>query len=186
MSSPPSRVQVRDAVPADYDDIARITVSSYVAAGHMDSPDHPYLRQIAQVARRHEATPVWVAEREGRVVGSVTLARHGNPYADIARGNELEFRMLVVDPGLQRSGAGRALVEAVIGHARALEGVDTVCLTTGTTWEAAQSLYRALGFQRAPERDWYVPGTDILLFVFELPLEEDPRGGDAGPGAGTN
>jgi predicted N-acetyltransferase YhbS len=142
------QINVRPAVPADYEAIARITRDSYLAAGYFDSADHPYMQQIQDVARRAEQATIWVAERNGRIVGSVTLAVAGEPYADIALDDELEFRMLVVDPAVQRSGAGQALV--------------------GATWESAHGLYRKTGFRRVPERDWFVPDTDIKLLVFRL------------------
>jgi hypothetical protein len=34
----------------------------------------------------------------------------------------------------------------------------------------AHNLYRSLGFRRAPERDWFAPGEDALLWVFALKL----------------
>ena len=63
---------------------------------------------------------------------------------------------------------GRPLVEAIIAHARSLDGVRAVALTTGGTWESAHGLYRKTGFRRVPERDWFVPDTDIKLLVFRL------------------
>lgn len=160
------QILIRPAVPADYNAIARITRDSYLAAGYFESADHPYMRQIQDVAQRAAKSTIWVAEREGRIVGSVTLAVAGEPYADIARSDELEFRMLVVDPAVQRSGAGRAMVEAILAHARSLPGITAVALTTGMTWESAHGLYRKTGFQRIPERDWLVPDTDIKLLVY--------------------
>ncbi|MBT2555217.1 GNAT family N-acetyltransferase [Arthrobacter sp. ISL-5] len=162
------QIIVRPTVPADYEAIARITRDSYLAAGYFDSADHPYMKQIQDVARRAAQATIWVAERDGRIVGSVTLAVAGEPYADIALDDELEFRMLVVDPAVQRSGAGQALVEAIIAHARSLDGIRAVALTTGGTWESAHGLYRKTGFRRVPERDWFVPDTDIKLLVFRL------------------
>ena len=162
------QIIVRPAVPADYEAIARITRDSYLAAGYFDNADHPYMRQIQDVARRAAQSTIWVAERDGRIVGSVTLAVAGEPYADIALDDELEFRMLVVDPAVQRSGAGLALVQAIIAHARSLDGISAVALTTGGTWESAHGLYRKTGFRRVPERDWFVPDTDIKLLVFRL------------------
>lgn len=165
------QIIVRPAVPADYEAIARITRDSYLAAGYFDSADHPYMKQIQDVARRAAQATIWVVEREKRIVGSVTLAVAGEPYADIALDDELEFRMLVVDPAVQRSGAGRAMVEAIIAHARSLDGIRGVALTTGGTWESAHGLYRKTGFRRVPERDWFVPGTDIKLLVFRLDVQ---------------
>ena len=164
------QILIRPAVPADYDAIARITRDAYLAAGYFESADHPYMLQIQDVARRAAKATIWVAERAGKIVGSVTLAVAGEPFADIAEADELEFRMLVVDPAVQRSGAGKALVHAILDYARSLPGIQAVALTTGLTWESAHGLYRKTGFQRAPERDWVVPDTDIRLLVYRQEL----------------
>lgn len=126
------------------------------------------MQQIQEVAARAAKATIWVAERDGQVVGSVTLALAGEPYADIALADELEFRMLVVDPAVQRSGAGQAMVKAIIEHAKSLDGIHGVALTTGRTWESAHGLYRKTGFRRVPARDWLIPGTDIKLLVYRL------------------
>ncbi|XAS67888.1 GNAT family N-acetyltransferase [Micrococcaceae bacterium Sec5.7] len=162
------QILIRPAVEADYDAVARITRDAYLAAGYFESADHPYMQQIQNVAQRAGKATVWVAERDGQIVGSVTLAVAGEPYADIALADELEFRMLVVDPAVQRSGAGKALVHAIIEHAKSSQGIKAVALTTGATWESAHGLYRKTGFQRVPERDWFVPDTDIKLLVYRL------------------
>lgn len=166
------QITVRPAVEGDFDDIARITRDSYLAAGYFENADHPYMRRIQEVAERAAKATIWVAERQGKIVGSVTLALAGDPYADIALEDELEFRMLVVDPAVQRSGVGKAMVEAIIGHARTLAGITGVALTTGKTWESAHGLYRKFGFRRVPERDWFVPGTDIKLLVYRLDVQQ--------------
>ncbi|MGY4540902.1 N-acetylglutamate synthase-like GNAT family acetyltransferase [Arthrobacter sp. UYNi723] len=166
-----SQITIRPAVEADFQAIARITVDSYLAAGYFDSADHPYMQQIQDVAARAAKATIWVAERDRQVVGSVTLALAGEPFADIALPDELEFRMLVVDPAVQRSGAGKAMVEAIIAHAKSLEGITGVALTTGGTWESAHGLYRKTGFKRVPERDWLIPGTDIKLLVYQLDVQ---------------
>ena len=164
------QIIIRPAVPADYDAVARITRDAYLAAGYFESADHPYMRQIQDVPKRAANATIWVAERAGTIVASVTLAVAGEPYADIAYGDELEFRMLVVDPAVQRSGAGKAMVHAILEHARSLPGIHAVALTTGVTWESAHGLYQKTGFRRAPERDWVVPDTDIRLLVYRQEL----------------
>jgi GNAT superfamily N-acetyltransferase len=166
----PSQIHIRPAVPNDFDAIARITREAYLAAGYFESAEHPYMLHIQDVAKRASKAVIWVAERDDRVVGSVTLAVAGEPYADVARGGELEFRMLVVDPAVQRSGAGQALVTAILDHARTLPGIHAVALTTGMTWESAHGLYRKTGFVRVPDRDWLVPDTEVKLLVFRREL----------------
>lgn len=161
---------IRPAVEADFPAIARITGDSYLSAGYFDDPAHPYMVKIMDVAERAQQATIWVAERDGTIIGSVTLALAGEPYADIALPDELEFRMLVVDPAVQRSGAGRAMVEAIIDYARTLPGIRAVALTTGKDWESAHGLYRRTGFHRVAERDWFVPGTDTKLLVYRRDL----------------
>lgn len=164
------QLTIRPAVEADFPAVARITGDSYLSAGYFDDPAHPYMVKIMDVAARARQATIWVAEREGRIIGSVTLALAGEPYADIALKDELEFRMLVVDPAVQRSGAGKAMVEAILDHAKTLPGIRGVSLTTGKAWESAHGLYRKTGFERVPQRDWFVPGTDIKLLVYRRDL----------------
>ncbi|WP_258805125.1 hypothetical protein [Pseudarthrobacter sp. NS4] len=47
---------------------------------------------------------------------------------------------------------------------------EVISITSTMFMERAHSLYKSLGFRRAPERDWYVPGEDMLLWVFRLEL----------------
>ncbi|WP_427133469.1 GNAT family N-acetyltransferase [Pseudarthrobacter sp. S9] len=160
---------VRPATAADYPEVRRITREAYVHAGHFQA-DHPYMRVLEDVEHRAEHAQLWVAEAAGAVIAAVTLTFAGQPFSEIAADNELEFRMLAVDPAVQGGGVGRAVVSHVIDHARSLPGVGGVSLTSATFMERAHGLYRSLGFRRAPERDWYVPGEAVLLWVFRLEL----------------
>lgn len=168
---------VRPIAAADYDAVSRITADAYLGAGYFDSPDYPYMRKILRVAERAAVAPMIVAERDGAVVGSATLAVYGDEWADVAQAGELEFRLLVVDPAVQRSGAGRALVEWIIEHAKTLEGIHAVSLTTGDDWHGAHALYRRLGFVRAPERDWPIPENGKMLRVYRMELQPAQKAG---------
>ncbi|MEN8583142.1 GNAT family N-acetyltransferase [Burkholderia sp. RS01] len=131
---------------------------------------------LDNVEHRAEHAHVWVAEASGTVVAAVTLTFAGQPYSEIAIENELEFRMLAVDPAVQGGGVGRAVVRQVIEHAQSLPAIRAISITSATLMERAHALYRSLGFQRVPARDWYVPGENVLLWVFRLELE--PSVGD--------
>ncbi|WP_081620226.1 MULTISPECIES: hypothetical protein [unclassified Arthrobacter] len=48
--------------------------------------------------------------------------------------------------------------------------IGAISITSATFMERAHALYGSLGFRRAPERDWHVPGEDVLLWVFTLEL----------------
>jgi hypothetical protein len=53
---------------------------------------------------------------------------------------------------------------------RQLPGTQAISITSATFMERAHNLYRSLGFRRAPERDRFAPGEDVLLWVFTLSL----------------
>lgn len=163
------RLVFRRAKRADYPEVRRITRAAYVSAGHFEA-DHPYLGVLDDVEHRADHAEVWVAEKSGDLAAAVTLTFAGQPYSEIALRDELEFRMLAVDPAVQGNGIGRAVVRQVIAHARSLAGIEAISITSATFMERAHALYSSLGFRRVPERDWYVPGEDVLLWVFRLEL----------------
>ena len=91
-------------------------------------------------------------------------AREGNSligYAGLARvGAEAEIHTLAVEPAHQRRGIGRALLRAVLDHARGA----TVFLEVRTDNESAIQLYRSEGFEViGTRRRYYRPsGADAF------------------------
>ncbi|MFD3743151.1 GNAT family N-acetyltransferase [Nocardia sp. NPDC058633] len=158
---------IRPAHPDDYDAVAALTVDVYVGDGYVTSGDG-YVRELADVAHRAAESEVLVAEHEGRVVGSLTVARPGTPYAEIARPGELEFRMLAVSKQARGLGVGTALVRAVVDEARSGE-CEAVVLTTMFSMVDAHRIYERLGFVPVPERDW-ATHDGLQLFVMRLAL----------------
>ncbi|WP_344364627.1 GNAT family N-acetyltransferase [Arthrobacter humicola] len=157
----------RPARRAHYPEVRRITRDAYLRPGHF-SGGHPYMSVLENVEHRAEHAEAWVAEASGAVIAAVTLTFAGQPYSEIARDNELEFRMLAVDPAVQGNGVGRAVVRRILDHAQSLPDISGISITSATFMERAHGLYESLGFQRVPAGDWYVPGEDVLLWVFRL------------------
>jgi ribosomal protein S18 acetylase RimI-like enzyme len=159
---------VREAGPADFDAVARVTVEAYHADGQLDG-ETGYEMVLADVASRAEAGTLLVATDEtGRILGGVTLVVAGSPFAQLAAGDEAEFRMLAVDPAAQGQGVGEALVRECLRRA-ADHGCAAVIICTRSFAAPAQRLYQRLGFSRVPDRDWSpMPGVDLLALRFEL------------------
>ena len=154
------------AGPADFGEIAELTVRVYVDGG-LASPG--YAAELADVAGRAErAELLMVREADGRVLGSVALVLAGDFGNVTASDDEAAFRMLVVDPAAQGRGIGELLVTTCLARARAA-GKRRMLLSTDVRMAAAQRLYRRLGFTRLPERDWNPePGIDLLVYSRDL------------------
>ncbi|MEU0539350.1 GNAT family N-acetyltransferase [Nocardia sp. NPDC005978] len=158
-------VEIRDARAGEYDAVGRVTVDTYVGEGFIN-PASAYVAELADTPARARAAQILVAVHEGEIVGSLTVARPGTAFADIARPGELEFRMLAVAKAARGLGVGTALVDAVFEIARA-EGFDAVVLTTMPAMVDARRMYDRIGFVHAPERDWFtMAGLPLTVMRF--------------------
>jgi GNAT superfamily N-acetyltransferase len=162
-------VLIRPARPDEYDEIGELAVRVYLAEGYTRPGSH-YLSVLRDSAARAEKAELMVAVDESdRILGTVTYAGYGSPYAEHTDSPEgAAFRMLVVDPDARGRGVGEALVNWCVERARAA-GVRTLRLSTQTGMAAAGRLYLRLGFVRTPERDWS-PEPDVDLITYELEL----------------
>lgn len=164
--SEPVDVVVRRAQPGDLATAGDVTVAAYTE--FTLGPEDPYLHKLRDAATRDREAELWVAELDGAVVGTVTIALEGSPWREIGQPGEGEFRMLAVDPGVQRQGVGQALLRLVVDRFRGL-GSQAIVLSSLDSMRAAHRAYERLGFRRVPERDWSpVPGVDLIAFRLEL------------------
>ena len=170
-------MEIRPARPDEYEAIGELTARVYVEGGFV-RPDSPYLTTLRDAARRGREAELLVAEEDGALLGSVTFAPGGSPYAETASPGEAGFRMLVVDPAARGRGVGEALVRACLDRARAT-GAQLLRLSTQPDMQAAHRLYRRLGFVRTPDLDWEpMPGVTLVTYA----LETADRSGVTPPG----
>jgi len=87
-----------------------------------------------------EASTLFLAKLDGRIVGSLTLAMFRIPT-----GVRAWIEDVVVDDSARGHGAGEALNRAALDFAKA-KGAITVDLTSRPSREAANRLYQRLGF----------------------------------------
>jgi ribosomal protein S18 acetylase RimI-like enzyme len=160
-------VRVRRATEADLAAAGQVTVDAYREDGFVPH-DSDYLHELADAARRSREAELWVAVDGEAVVGTVTFCRPGTPFAELARSDEAEFRMLGVARPARRRGIAEALVVRCIERAREL-GYHGLVLSSMAEMAAAHRLYHRLGFRRDSRRDWSpVPGVELLAFRLDL------------------
>jgi GNAT superfamily N-acetyltransferase len=89
-----------------------------------------------------EMEGAWVAELDGRRVGSVYCVRRSDEVA--------QLRLLFVDSEARGHGAGAKLVEHCIAFARE-RGYQRMMLSTVSPLESARRIYDAAGFTQTKE-----------------------------------
>ena len=159
----PTDVVVRAARAADADAVGAITEAAYRHDGHLEVDGSDDYSALLDGATRIAEARVLVAEIDGGVVGSVTVAPAETPWANVARPGELEVRMLAVAETARRRGVAEALMVGAEDHARSL-GLGTVVLSTNVDMYPAQRLYERLGYRRQPDRDWRI-AIDLLVYT---------------------
>ena len=160
------RMSIRTARADELTEVGELSLIAYRAEGLAPEGNQYADRLTDAVSRHREAELLVAADHTGRLLGTVTVARPGTPWAQVAGPDEIEFRMLAVHPDGRWRGIGRALVDSVLDRAR-VEGFRGVALSTMESMRAAHHLYERIGFRRAPHRDWR-PNERVTLWVFEL------------------
>jgi GNAT superfamily N-acetyltransferase len=155
---------IRRAGPDDLDEAGRICVAAYDRAGQLE-PGSPYVETLLDTPTRAMDSLLLVAERDGRIVGTVTICVPGSASAEIGRPDEVEFRFLAVDPPHWGTGVAGALVGACEAYAYEV-GARALAICVRDNNAGAAAMYRAMGFERVPDRDWTPrPGVDLLALT---------------------
>ncbi len=140
-------------------EIGELTALAYLADGLIDTA-HPYMPRLRDAsARAVDAVLLAMVDGEhgeGKIVGTLTLVPPGSPFAEVAKEDEFELRMLAVSPLERGRGIGARTHAGRPGHGRRARGAKRVVLSTMETMRAAHGLYEKMGFQRRPDLDWIV------------------------------
>lgn len=155
-------LEVRPARPEEHEAVGDLTVRAYSA--FTLGPADPYVAVLRDAGARAAGGELWVAVDGDRLLGNVTYCPPGSAFREVSRGDEGEFRMLAVDPDARGAGAGSALARHCEERAAA-HGARGMALSTLAEMTDAHRIYRRLGYDRDPSRDWSpLPGVDLLAF----------------------
>lgn len=125
---------------------------------------------IARIYHEYEIAPLtppkalWVAERDGEVLGSVFVT----PSA--GRSGTAQLRMLYVEPEARGLGIGSSLVEQCVAFSREA-GHQTLRLWTQSVLESARRIYAAHGFEMVESAAHRSFGHDLIGEYWELALQ---------------
>ena len=95
----------------------------------------------------------WIAEKDGRVVGSVFVVRQDDTTA--------KLRLLYVEPDARGLGIGRRLVQECLHFAR-LAGYRKMVLWTNSVLTGARRIYAQEGFQMIEKEAHHSFGKDLI------------------------
>ncbi len=131
-----------------------VTFEAYVS-----KPLAEFVLRAAEAAALRER--IWLAEQDGRVVGSVAIVAESPSVA--------QLRWFLVDPEARGAGLGARLLAEAVAFSRAA-AYERIILWTVSALSGAARLYAGAGFRRVeaiPAHRW---GADVVEEKYELSL----------------
>lgn len=165
-------LMIREATAGDDGDVGELLVRAFVEQYAKKLPEVEVSArrkaELRDVAAKRAAARVWVAELEGRVVGTVALWPSGARGSEAWVAGACDLRHLAVDAAMRGRGVSRALLDEAERWARA-SGAQKVVLHVRRGAEGVRRLYEARGYLRDTSGDLdLLP--EVFLEAFVLPL----------------
>ncbi len=164
-------ISIRDAREGEQEAIQALTLAAYEEYAQIMSPSFwkEYSRVISRTLAEDGAAECIVAERLGKIVGSVLLyPPSANAYgagAEVGVAGP-EVRLLAVDPAMRGHGIGGMLMRECIQRARH-DNFTALGLHTMDVMQSAMQLYERMGFVHVPELD-FRPAEGIIVKGYSL------------------
>jgi GNAT superfamily N-acetyltransferase len=150
-----SALLVRDAAPADYPAIRRVTLAAYRQYSGLIARDifSPYLADVLDLDQHARHGRLLVVEADGRILGFGAFYPDASVQGFGWPPGWASGRALAVHPDARGHGVARALLAA--GERLAREaGAPVYAFHTASFMTDAIALYERAGYHRAPEFDF--------------------------------
>jgi N-acetylglutamate synthase-like GNAT family acetyltransferase len=156
-----SKVVVRFAAVDDAAEISRVLLEAFgsIREHYTLEAFNAVTPTAEEIETRFAEGPMWVAELDGKVVGTVSLSTE-------AEG--LYVRSMAVVPEAQGQGVARELLKSLHDHA-AGTGAKRIFLYTLPFQKGAREMYEKFGYtwvRDTTAEEWFgVPGLEMELFI---------------------
>ncbi len=163
-TEPPAPVLLRKHRPGDLGTVVQMHGAIYAREYGFNEEFEALVADIVARFSRHYDSKwerCWMAEQNGRVVGSVFLVKESKKIA--------KLRLLLVDPQVRGLGLGAKLVGECVRFARQA-GYRRITLWTQSVLTGARRVYEKAGFQLVSEEPRQNFGCDLISQTWELKL----------------
>jgi ribosomal protein S18 acetylase RimI-like enzyme len=152
-----------DLKPGDLGSIVSLHGTLYAREYGFDSTFEAYVAgPLAEFVRSgSDRERLWIAERDGRIVGCVAIVAAAPQTA--------QLRWFLVEPSARGAGLGKRLLHEAVAFSKRRD-YTRVILWTVSALEAAAHLYRAAGFTKVEEKPGRQWGVDVVEERYELDL----------------
>ena len=140
----PSEVHIKQSEPGDAGYVAYMHGRYYWKHhGFRAGSEYYFIKYLADFVRDSEGGMLWIAEAEGKTVGSAAIVR--------VDGNTAQFRWFLVNEEYQGQGIGGRLIKTALDFCRD-NSYSHVFLWTFKSLDPARRLYDKLGFVLTEEK----------------------------------
>jgi GNAT superfamily N-acetyltransferase len=164
-AKPPEGCILRhDLKPGDVGLIVYLHGTIYARECGFDPTFEAYVAgPLAVFVRKHtDRDRLWIAEREGRIVGCIAIVG--------ASAKEAQLRWFLVDPSARGLGLGKLLLHEAVAFCEQ-SGYESIMLWTVSTLTTAAKLYHSAGFVKVEDKPGRMWGVDVVeqKYVMQLP-----------------
>ncbi|MEM7775455.1 MAG: GNAT family N-acetyltransferase [Pseudomonadota bacterium] len=163
-ASPQTDITIRSELkPGDVGMITHLHGVIYAREYGLDLTFEPYVAKPLSdfVLAGPEAGRIWIAERNGAMVGCLALV--------VTSKTTGQLRWFLVTPQARGTGLGRTLLDSAVSYARAC-ALQSVTLWTFDDLDAAISLYKDAGFRAQETKTSFIWGAERTELLMELPI----------------